>query len=712
MKRPFSGQSMPIDRSRVVLSPVTRLPFRVLNRGCVRIPYRSCAVFSFVVMLVSAFMANVAVALEFPGPSPGIATATLDSGRLVLQNEVLRAVWDLRPGQPGLVEVMDRLTGRKQHMKSPQAFVIELTDGGLLPASQLATKGEPVLERLGAKPQSVRRSARFPGWKVSVSLASHDRFLEVRWEILLRDQSNYFQQRLVLMATGKPAGIRKVTMIDASLPSADVRGQVLGSPVATDNLFVACENPMADNRVEGGRVVCKVPRYRSLELGQTWTVSLVVGIVPDGQLRRSFLYYLERERARPYRPLFYYISWFDIAYNDRKMNEQQCLQVIEDFGREMAVKRGVKPDAFVFDDGWDDDRTLWRFHAGFPRGFIRLQAAAAKYDAVLGTWISPWGGYSRAKTARLRYGKEQGFEMAHGGFSLAGPTYFARFRDVCAEHIKKHGVRYFKFDGIGQGSSASGPGEEFGADIEAMLDLIADLRNMQPDLFFNTTVGTWPSPYWLFFSDSIWRGGRDIGYYGAGSSRQQWLTYRDMTAYRVRVLRAPLYPLNSMKFQGVIYAQLGQATKISSDVDDLIDDIRMAAASGTQLQEFFVTPSMMTPKAWDAVAGAITWMRQNTDVLVDSHWIGGDPGKGEIYGFASWTPRKGILVLRNPSDTIAGTTIELKKAFELPNGSPTRYRLKPVWQKTPRAEAVIDITRPLELKLAPLEVVVLDTLPL
>ena len=178
-----------------------------------------------------------------------------------------------------------------------------------------------------------------------------------RWEVLLRDQSNYLQQRLVLLPAAE-LQIRKVTMFDAELPSAAVCGEGVGTPVVHENLFVACEHPMANNRVDGDRVICDVPRYRTLKPGDAWEVSLVVGTVPEGQLRRGFLYYVERERARPYHPLFYYISWFDIAYNDRKMTEELCLKVIEDFGREMADRRGVKPDLFVFDDGWDDDRDL------------------------------------------------------------------------------------------------------------------------------------------------------------------------------------------------------------------------------------------------------------------------------------------------------------------------------------------------------------------
>ena len=53
----------------------------------------------------------------------------------------------------------------------------------------------------------------------------------------------------------------------------------------------------------------------------------------------------------------------------------------------------------------------------------------------------------------------------------------------------------------------------------------------------------------------------------------------------------------------------------------------------------------------DAVAETIRWSRANADVLADTHWIGGDPGRAEVYGWASWRPGKGILVLRNPSES-------------------------------------------------------------
>ena len=71
--------------------------------------------------------------------------------------------------------------------------------------------------------------------------------------------------------------------------------------------------------------------------------------------------------------------------------------------------------------------------------------------------------------------------------------------------------------------------------------------------------------------------------------------------------------------------------------------------SGTNLQELYISPHLLTPTMWDSLATAAKWSRANSDVLVDTHWIGGDPGAGEVYGWASWRPRGGIVVLRNPA---------------------------------------------------------------
>ena len=102
-------------------------------------------------------------------------------------------------------------------------------------------------------------------------------------------------------------------------------------------------------------------------------------------------------------------------------------------------------------------------------------------------------------------------------------------------------------------------------------------------------------------------------------------------------------------------------------------------------------PHCWTGRNWDDLAEAAKWSQANADVLVDTHWVGGDPGKGEIYGWASWCKRKGILVLRNPDDQPASITLDLGEVFELPEGAATVPHEKPV--ATGRREARLPLAR-------------------
>ncbi len=121
---------------------------------------------------------------------------------------------------------------------------------------------------------------------------------------------------------------------------------------------------------------------------------------------------------------------------------------------------------------------------------------------------------------------------------------------------------------------------------------------------------------------------------------------------------------------------------------------------------------MMTPETWDVLAESAKWSRANSDVLVDTHWVGGDPGKNEIYGWASWSPRKGILTLRNPDDQAHSISLDIARVFELPDGAPRNYRLSSPWREDADAPAIeAKAGRPHTFDLQPFEVRVLDALP-
>jgi hypothetical protein len=617
--------------------------------------------------------------IEFPGPPVKAAAAVVEATACRLENGVIRVSWDVVQGRLRPGAVVDRMSG-KTMPPGREAFSLVLNDGRVVRASGLRIVGAVTCQDLPAEPSALRWPARGAGTRLVACLAGEDGSIEVQWQAMLRDGDNYVRQELTIRARVTDLPLGEVVLVESPAEDARTCGTVPGSPVTWDHFFLACEDPLADNRAQGGRIRCALKCGSLLKAGQTLCCSSVAGVAPPGQMRRAFLYYVERERPRPYRPFLHYNSWYDIAWSDRKFDEKQALAVIECFDRELFRKRGVSLDSFVFDDGWDDSRTLWDFHAGFPHGFAPLRDAAARCRSSVGAWLSPWGGYGSAQVERLNYGRTQGYEINAAGFSLAGPRYYARFCDRCRQMIERYGVNFFKFDGVGAGMAYEQLTADQRADLVALMRLADELRRLRPDLYLSITTGTWPSPYWLWHGDSVWRNGDDCGFCGQGSKRQQWINYRDATTQQMVVRRGPLFPLNSVMNQGITYAKLGTAARMAGDLKDVVDEFRTFFGCGTQLQELYMTPQMMTPPMWDALAEAAAWSRANADVLADTHWVGGDAGKGEPYGYASWSPRKGILCLRNPAREAKTLSLKLADAFELPSSTPRRYTLKSPWK--------------------------------
>ncbi len=635
-------------------------------------------------------------ALEYPGPAPGRTTSSKDTRRVALANNAVSAEWKLVDGKVGALTVVNKHTQQKIHLASGFLPRVVLDDGSVVDPQVLVPTVTP---RLSAN-------------AVFAAFGNVASGLSIRWMASVGDGANAIVQT-VRVAARSDTGIKEIVFVDTPLEGARQVGRVDGSVVVCDDVFIAVEHPLARNTVgRDAHVRCAVPRGIELKAGRPWSYTSAIGVVPPGQLRRGFLHYLEQRRPHPYRPFLHYNSWYhlNIGRPDNHMTEAECLATIGHYGRELITKRGVKMDAFVWDDGWDDFNSLWDFHKDFPNGFAKLKAAGDKYGAAQGVWMSPWGGYGEPKQKRIAYGKSEGYETNRGGFSMAGPKYRAAFRDVCLKMMRENGVEFFKFDGMGAGNSSTG-GSEHANDVDAVLELARELRREDPDLFISATVGTWASPFWVLFADSIWRQGGDTGFHGQGNGRQKWITYRDMFCYRSVVRLGPLYPLNSLMLHGVCIGDRTNPAKMDRDEKSVADEIWTFFGSGTDLQELYISPELMTSNMWDELAAAAKWSRANSDVLVDTHWIGGDPGSADVYGWASWQPRGGIVVLRNPSDKPAAYSLELARDFELPDAHLTDYRLKAA-RSGQRVESLqVSAVEPKRVELQPFEVLVFEATP-
>jgi hypothetical protein len=637
----------------------------------------------------------------------GRVTVTQVGDKFQLENHTIEARWSLSNGKVNDLAVIDRLHRTEIRVATP--FAILLKDGTIYDSGVLNLTRQPTMEELTPREDASRFADRLHGEKIDFPLESSDHSLQVVWSLILIDGSSYLRQLLTITAAGKDVSISQVKLVDLPLSGAHVTGSVNGSPIVAGNLFLGFEHPLSKSKVIGDRVTAWIDRDLPLRADQSITYSSVIGIARDGQIRRDFLTYIERERAHPYRTFLHYNSWYDLGYFTA-YDQAGALDRINTFGHELTEKRGVKLDSFLFDDGWDNHKSLWRFNDGFPEGFTAVKSAAEKYAADPGVWMSPWGGYSKPKKERIEFGETAGYEIVANGYALSGPKYYAAFRDVCMDMIHKYGINQFKFDGTGNVDSVF-PGSQFDSDFAAAIHLIGELRAAKPDVYINLTTGTWPSPFWLMYADSIWRGGEDDGTAGVGTYRERWITYRDADTYKGIRQNGPLYPLNSLMLHGMIYARYRK--QLDNDPgNDFRNEIRSYFGTGTQLQEMYITPSLLTEANWDDLAEAAKWSRTNAEVLKDTHWIGGDPAWLEVYGWASWTPAKGILVLRNPSDRPKAIRITLNSAFELPPGAAQDYVAKSPWREdASRRPVLLSAQQEHEFHLAPFEVLTLDVTP-
>ena len=450
-----------------------------------------------------------------------------------------------------------------------------------------------------------------------------------------------------------------------------------------------------------------VTRQDTLQPGKKIVETAVIGVSQSGQMRRAFQNYIDQERARPYKHFLHYNCWWDITDDGASsFTSEQLIERMHAWNNKLIKPYNVKLHSFVFDDGWDDmDNRVWGFHPEkFPLGFTEQAKLCKKYDAGIGVWMSPFGGYLGAQQQRIATAKREQLEVNGRGLSLAGKNYYKRFLECSLDMLKNYQVNYFKYDGFGGSEPAYLP------DMEAGIRLISELRKFNPDVYINITAGTWPSPFWLRYADCTWRASGDLHQAGEGEDTQMFMTYRDGTLHNNIVNRSPLYPLNSIMTVGIAYANLGHPNRFVSDnLQGFKDMVRSSFSAGSSLQELYISHDKMKDEFWPILAEAIHWSNARENILEDTHWVGGSPINLEVYGFASWKNGEGVLSLRNPSKDPQIFTLDLAKILELQTSETGDLSLKSPWIEDAKQKPLqVKSTMPTTITLAPFQLLVWD----
>ena len=612
-------------------------------------------------------------------------------------------------------------------------FSITLANGTVVLSSQMNCTNVST-ENLVGDVNAVKLSEKENG-KALKAIYSYSN-LNIVWRAVLRDNSHYLRTELEITATADTEMKNIVAMLysvknEKTMPS--VVGNTRGALLVNEDFFVGLETPMGNNTIVNSTIEGTWNRNTTLKSGDTWKISSVIGLIAKNQQRRSFLAYHERERAVPWRSFIHYNSWYELNIDrnnviDQRMSKDDCLAVIEAWKKNLFDPYNVYIDAFVWDDGWDDFNSLWDFYyPKFPNGFKEMDELCQSYNAGTGTWLGPVGGYGSSKQQRLAF-----WNSTHDpditNFKLSHSEYFNAFVGRCSQMINDYDMRYFKFDGISDLGNAVGPGNE--EDAEHFIRLTSALREAREDIFLNCTVGTWASPFWFQFADAVWRQDADWSTIGdQGNTRQRWITYRDYMVYKNFTVGSPLCPINSLMTHGLIVSGFGNSggnppRAMEDDlsactVAEITKEMRCAFACGSSLVELYIDHELMTNKEngklWGELAECIKWHRNNTDVLDDTHWVGGNPWDGtkaNVYGWASWNGEKAVLTLRNPSATKQTFTTTLRKALDIPDYITGTVMLSDAFdgqtQYTGITNSKIDIDENLTFDMPAFDVVVLN----
>ena len=630
-------------------------------------------------------MGSWAQAVIFPQKKqPGVAKITQKSNSYQLANKVLKASFINTGGKL-------YFNGCSELGLQPdtELFKVLLGDGSTVAASGMKLEDVKIVT-LGEEPSAATASLRYAGKALEARFTYGD--LSITWRAILRDGSHYLRTEMDIKAARDLSmkGIVAMNYLvakNSAYTAPEVVGNTRGAILASNHIFAGLETPMGLNSCKDEGNATHIEglwrRNTTLKAGKTWNISSVVGLVAPNQLRRSFLAYSERERAVAWRPYPVYISWYELnidrnnapapSYNGN-MTVEQCDDVVSHWKTHFYDKYQMAPKAFVWDDGWDQYGT-WTFNPNFPNGFDEPANEAKQMGTGIGAWLGPVGGYGQSGEYRRAYWRSK------GGMQLSNEDYYNFFIRCCTNMIDRYDFRFFKFDGISAQASAIGPdegtrGEE---NAEAIISIERAVRQKRPDIFLNTTVGTWASPFWFHFTDAVWRQEGDYGEAGdQGTDRERWITYRDRLVYQNFIQRSPVCPINTLMTHGFILSRWGAVSK-NMDYDGIVREMRCAFACGSGMVELYNDYKLMDEikdnqgnagALWKDLAECIKWQQEQADVLPDAHWVGGNPWDGKkanVYGWAAWNGKKSVLTLRNPSASAQSFTTTLREALEIPS---------------------------------------------
>ncbi len=498
--------------------------------------------------------------------------------------------------------------------------------------------------------------------------------LQVDLGILIPEKQPWLKTQLKIQDLWKSGTfIEKVDVLNLQLPGMEARFGGFGQPVFTRDLFFGVEFPAAYTVVEKNNTV-RAWHYVSQRLDSTTVFvshAAVIGFCAFDAVQPAFYQYIRSFRPRPDRPFALYNTWYDI----RDFSYARLQETIKAFKTTLIDRYGLKLDAFVIDDGWDDLNSVWEIdERKFPQGFAPLRKALKEMGSHLGLWISPWNGYGKARDQRVDWATSHGFKTSGRHLCLGDDAYFKIFKQKTLQYLKDADLSFYKIDGFLSVCNQTDHNHLPGIYSRQFLttrfvEVLKALRAARPDIFIDITVGTWLSPWWLKYADAVWMTGADYGHaedVPAFSERDKAITFRDFTLYKDFVRDQLQFPLSNVMTHGIIKGKLNLLGGKDETLQNWMDNAVMYFARGVMMWELYLSPEVLTRDEWDFLAAVMKWAYQNQHILKNSRFLGGNPYARQVYGYVHQLNDEALVILRNPYVKPQETVLNWRQIFQQP----------------------------------------------
>ncbi|MBE7559741.1 hypothetical protein HS125_12655 [bacterium] len=450
-------------------------------------------------------------------------------------------------------------------------------------------------------------------------------------------------------------------------------GGGMGQPLwIDDSLFVGAESPAAYNVVQDGSVYLSVYHDKKVnrERDFTWTVGRVVfGAAPAGAARETFVeHYVPRMRsAAP--PLVIYNTKYDLA--GAEVNPASVAGRLRALSAAIASGSGVALAGAVLEEDWGERNSLLGFNLGrFPggTGSVRSLPQMTAYDFGLGLSLS--GGRTNVAWAR-----EQGYEADRNGRYLLmnGPRYhedvkarleaMGRAEDIIfVKHLDLQFASQLGEDGRNVGAS-----EGFGSNFTAFTELVEAMRGARTSHQWYAAPA-WDSPWWVRIVDGVgiagrrdkplqdWRQpavlARDAALTAAGGELHDFL------------VNTRMYTTLPLVVSDEIVASARSGLGATDEaLERWSDCVLLALARGSRITELSVDASLLGPAQAVVLGRMLAWADVQREFLSKARWYGGDPRRGELYGFVVAGIDQALVVLRNPTLYPVAHEISMEELF-------------------------------------------------